>query len=616
MGIVAGITVIYVDHVSIENLVVNSVGLLAIAAALILGVTTVRHRADLADSTERSVRDLFERSQRQAALESERVRTDALLHDSVLATLSTAASGYGTPDQTLIMARTALEVVTGTADVPDKPSLRVTFERAVAAAEHELTPVQGAVRFDLSDASAVELPVDVAETLVAAMLQALNNSIKHAGQSVDRGATATRVGDDGISIDISDNGRGFDPAQIAPERLGVRASILERMTLIGGNAEIRSAPGSGTTVLLQWSPTSTAPPPDPRSIASMHVISRRVLYGTLAVIVAIAILTAAVQIALVSRAAGPLIATVLGLIILPTMVRGARMGTMRRSTAWIVTAVGWTICLVGTIGLDAEEYDSVSIACYTCGVLAGCVMGWMTGYRVPPILTTVILVVNVAVWAGPLGVVRLALAGEIVIVVAGLILHRAIQRVTEAARTAATKERETTLWQAELDAFQLERQKRLRLVSHDAAPMLRHIIRTGGALDQPARVQCRVLEQTLRDEIRGRLLLNDNVRSAILRHRRRGALVLLLDDGGLDDLSPTDREELLDDVARRIEPLRSSRIVIRTGQSHDTTAITIMASTPDDTAAALGLDDDSEVDLWAVIPRPVVADRIVAAAPH
>lgn len=69
-------------------------------------------------------------------------------------------------------------------------------------------------------------------------------------------------------------------------------------------------------------------------------------------------------------------------------------------------------------------------------------------------------------------------------------------------------------------------------------------------------------------------------------------------------MAPTTLDALLDDVARHLEPLRSSRIVIRTGQPDSDTAITIVASTPDETAAALGLDSDDEVDLWLTIPHP------------
>ena len=78
----------------------------------------------------------------------------------------------------------------------------------------------------------------------------------------------------------------------------------------------------------------------------------------------------------------------------------------------------------------------------------------------------------------------------------------------------------------------------------------------------------------------------------------------ILDDGGLDGMAAPALDALLDQVAERLESVRSSRIVVRTGRPESGTAVTLVASTPDETAAALGLDADDEVDLWLTIPHP------------
>ena len=98
---------------------------------------------------------------------------------------------------------------------------------------------------------------------------------------------------------------------------------------------------------------------------------------------------------------------------------------------------------------------------------------------------------------------------------------------------------------------------------------------------------------------------------SVSSHRRRGALVQVLDDGGLENVTAATLDTLLNDAAHRLEPVHSSRIIIRTGQPDSGTAITIVASTPDETAAALGLDADDEVDLWYTIPYP---DTVTLAA--
>ena len=57
----------------------------------------------------------------------------------------------------------------------------------------------------------------------------------------------------GVRVEVADDGAGFDPQAVPPHRYGVRESIQARMAAVGGQAEIVSAPGQGTRVLLEWS---------------------------------------------------------------------------------------------------------------------------------------------------------------------------------------------------------------------------------------------------------------------------------------------------------------------------------------------------------------------------
>jgi len=347
----------------------------------------------------------------------------------------------------------------------------------------------------------------------------------------------------------------------------------------------------------------------------MTVIPRGLVFRALTVVIALAVLVAIAEAALVFKAVGPIIAAALGVAVLPSLVRGARSGVMTRAAAWVVTGVGCVICLTATIGLDPDRMTRVSISWYTLGVLAGAGMVWMAGHRLPPLVAVTCLVLQIAVWSGPIGPIRLGLAAEIVFVISGLVLHRAFRQIAAAASIAVSEEREITVVRAEQDAFHLERANRLLHAGRAATPLLRRIIELEGELDERSRRDCRVLEQTLRDEIRGRKLLNDAVRRVVLAHRERGAFVQVLDDGGLDDVPPRALAPLLDDLAQRLAPVRSSRIVIRTGQPGTGTAITVVASTPDETAVALGIDDDERVDLWLTIPHPGVSPELGAQHP-
>jgi signal transduction histidine kinase len=80
--------------------------------------------------------------------------------------------------------------------------------------------------------------------------EALQNALKHARAT----HVAVRLGsdDDHLLLEVEDDGVGFDPAAPAARsrRLGL-TSMEERTRRIEGTLEIRSAPGTGTTVRLE-----------------------------------------------------------------------------------------------------------------------------------------------------------------------------------------------------------------------------------------------------------------------------------------------------------------------------------------------------------------------------
>ena len=78
--------------------------------------------------------------------------------------------------------------------------------------------------------------------------EAMTNAAKHSGAgTVDVYAEATAAG---VDVFVRDRGVGFDPAQVAEDRQGVRGSIVGRMERHGGSASVRSVPGEGTEVRL------------------------------------------------------------------------------------------------------------------------------------------------------------------------------------------------------------------------------------------------------------------------------------------------------------------------------------------------------------------------------
>jgi len=228
---------------------------------------------------------------------------------------------------------------------------------------------------------------------------------------------------------------------------------------------------------------------------------------------------------------------------------------------------------------------------------------------------TGLVVAQTVVWAGPLGLTRFGVLGDVLWVSIAHVFTRALARATVDVRQFARAEREAVEWQAAQDAHHFERQVRLTQTSRMALPMLRRIAEVGGDLDEADRRECRVLEQSIRDEIRGRRLLNDALREQVIAARRRGAFVQVLDDGGVDDIDADLMNPVLDRVAEAISGVRSDRIIIRTAPKGSTKAVTVVGlSSGTSSASALGLeDDDEDVDLWLELDRPVGAPIPVAS---
>ena len=105
------------------------------------------------------------------------------------------------------------------------------------------------------------LPDPVADAVVSAAVQAMTNSVKHAGgPEVRRELRVEGTDAGGVRVSVCDDGRGFDPAAVASERLGLRVSIMERMRRVGGEVDLTTAPGRGTEFVLSWPAASRSAP--------------------------------------------------------------------------------------------------------------------------------------------------------------------------------------------------------------------------------------------------------------------------------------------------------------------------------------------------------------------
>lgn len=220
------------------------------------------------------------------------------------------------------------------------------------------------------------------------------------------------------------------------------------------------------------------------------------------------------------------------------------------------------------------------------------------------------LVVQTIVWGGPGALLGTGVIGSAAWVAVSHILSRALSKASTDAARFARAERQATDWQAAQEAHLYERQFRLGQTGTTAVPMLQVIEQSRGELTDEQRQECLHLEGAIRDEIRGRRLLNDDVRREVMAARRRGVSVSLFDEGGLDDLDDRALSRILATVAEAIRSTAATRVIARTAPPDSVVAVTVVGLTPsgDGRARDLGQtvdddDDDDAVDLWLEIPR-------------
>ena len=104
------------------------------------------------------------------------------------------------------------------------------------------------VKLDITGEQPV-LPDEAKLALYRIVQEALNNISKHArAQHV---TVHLHSMPDQVALRIIDNGRGFEPDQVAPDRMGLKI-MAERARNTGAELEITSTPGTGTEIIALW----------------------------------------------------------------------------------------------------------------------------------------------------------------------------------------------------------------------------------------------------------------------------------------------------------------------------------------------------------------------------
>jgi signal transduction histidine kinase len=95
----------------------------------------------------------------------------------------------------------------------------------------------------------IDVPKDVALCLFRVAQEALGNVIKHSGTKEAQVELHTNA--NGISLCISDQGKGFDPAIKNPAAGIGLIGMTERLRLVGGRLLVKSEPNRGAEILAE-----------------------------------------------------------------------------------------------------------------------------------------------------------------------------------------------------------------------------------------------------------------------------------------------------------------------------------------------------------------------------
>jgi signal transduction histidine kinase len=99
---------------------------------------------------------------------------------------------------------------------------------------------------------------EVSDALLWSLRATLENVVRHSGATTAEVEVIAEPGN--VTIMVTDKGSGFDPSTVAGDRLGLRTSVVDRMSDVGGRAQIWSAPGEGTSVIITAPATEAVAP--------------------------------------------------------------------------------------------------------------------------------------------------------------------------------------------------------------------------------------------------------------------------------------------------------------------------------------------------------------------
>ena len=575
------------QFVSVEDVMLDMATNLATIGAL-TWLLRLAETSDAGGAQQRA--QAVELAARQASTRAQH-EANSFIHDHILSALIAVANGL--PDRAALRdsARQALDSLSAGMAVVSPVATR-TLLNDVAG---RVGVMAGEIRTDVVLTREHEIPPEVAQAITEATLEAVRNSLRHAGSDdapVTRRVTLTSDAC-GISIEVSDNGCGFDPAVAGRGRHGVSGSIIARMQDVGGRATVDSVPGEGACVTLRWRPNLDSadqqrPERDAaqneaasweRSLsASMESAGARAIAAGLALVHFILLVY---ECAVHSYWHWPP-AALSFIALLPPAVLLLKAWPDALLPRWVAQLTVVVIAAVNFLVLPqiiTTGWPGYASWCTGAGsdLSRGLLMRGRPVYAwVGSAATTLATAYWVISTGRPLLMIFTYMLGHYFTLVSW---HGVAHLSTRATTQIAATQRETAQLQAQQRAHEEADRimtTRMASVRQRVTPLLTQIA-NGNATMPELRSQAYLLEAELRDEIRAPFFTGTSIVTSAHAARRRGTEVILLDDSGdnttIDDHT---RTNAVNYVTKLLNITQSNRVIIRLNPPRRPTLLTIV----------------------------------------
>lgn len=185
------------------------------------------------------------------------------------------------------------------------------------------------------------------------------------------------------------------------------------------------------------------------------------------------------------------------------------------------------------------------------------------GHRAIAWVGTLFLIVEVSVWGGTAVLFNSGMVGALLMVMGAQAASSELESSAELARQFRERSVATEAATAAQTAARGERERRVTQTLAGVLPQLELIATNRSGLTAKQKQTALLTEAGLRDQIRGRGLIQQELVEQVRLARTRGVEVQLLDDGGFEDLDAEATLAILRKVAKELSLITTGKVVIR-----------------------------------------------------